>query len=223
MKIEIDNLTHIYKSEVEQMIFNEINGSINQGEKIGIVGPSGMGKTTLVNIISGILKPTLGGVFYDVTDITKQEDDEKSQFRRENIGLIFQENHLIDELDVTQNVRLPMELIKMPKDKQLQKVDELLDEVGILKFKNSQIKHLSGGQQQRVAIAIALANDPKIIIADEPTGNLDQKNSDIVMDLLVSTCKERGTTLIISTHDQNVMSKLDKLWEIVEKKIVIKK
>ena len=130
MKIEINNLTHIYKSNVEQMIFNEINGTIDQGEKIGIIGPSGMGKTTLVNILSGLLDPTLGGVFYDDTDITKQDDDTKSKFRRENLGMVFQDNHLIEELDVSQNIRLPMELIKMPRDMQLIRVDELL----ILKF-----------------------------------------------------------------------------------------
>jgi putative ABC transport system ATP-binding protein len=222
MKIELNGITHIYKSNVEQMIFNEISGTINPSEKIGIIGPSGMGKTTLINILTGLLPPTLGGVFFDSIDITKLNDKENSKFRREKLGLIFQQSHLIEELDVSQNLRVPMRLIKMSKSKQYELVDKLLEEVGMLKFKNSNINHLSGGEQQRVSIAIALANSPEVIFADEPTGNLDKENSDKVMQLLISTCKSRGATLVISTHDQNVMNRLDKLWEIDGKKIEVK-
>lgn len=220
MKIEIENLTHIYKENVEQMIFNEISGTINKGDSLGIVGPSGMGKTTLLNIISGVLIPSMGGVFYDDIDITKQNDEFKSKFRREKMGFVFQDRYLLKQLNVKQNIQLPLQMVNVSKKEQEVIVDKLLNETSMVKHKNSAIQHLSGGQQQRIAIAVAIANSPSFVFADEPTGNLDFENSNMVIDLLLDTCKKRSATLIVATHDTNIMQKLDYLWEIKEKKII---
>ncbi len=213
--LRVENLTKKYgKGENEVIALDNISFSIDKGEFTAIVGPSGSGKSTLLHLLGGVDKPTSGKVFIDDLDIYGLKEKQLSILRRRKVGFIFQAYNLIPVLTAEENILMPLLLDNKKADKPY--IDELL---GILDLKERR-KHLpselSGGQQQRVSIGRALSNKPSIILADEPTGNLDTKNSKEVLELLKYSAKKYNQTLILITHDLNIASMADRIISIVD-------
>ncbi len=198
--IRTNNLMKVYQTDtVETTALNKVNIEIKEGEFVAIIGPSGCGKTTLLNIIGLLDQPTGGEMFFFDKDITKYNEFKRTDLRKENIGFIFQSFNLIDELTVFENVELPYLYMKMTVQERKRKVDSILERLQIAHRKNHFPQQLSGGQQQRVAVARAVVRDPKLILADEPTGNLDSKNGEEVMQILADLNKS-GTAIVMVTH-----------------------
>lgn len=216
--LKVENLSKIYgKGENEVRALDNVSFSVKKGEFIAIIGPSGSGKSTLLHILGGVDKPTSGKVFMDGKDVYAQNDDQLAVFRRREVGLIYQFYNLIPVLNVTENITLPVLLDGKNVDDN--RLNELLE---ILKLKGRE-KHLpnqlSGGQQQRVSIGRALMNDPIVVLADEPTGNLDSKNSQEIVELLKLSNKQFDQTLIIITHDENIALQADRVISIEDGRI----
>jgi putative ABC transport system ATP-binding protein len=198
--ISITNLTKIFRTEdVQTTALNGINLTINQGDFVSIMGPSGCGKSTLLNIV-GLLDSASDGSYLLLGDeMVGLKEKDRAQIRKQNIGFIFQNFNLIDELSVFDNIELPLIYNKVPSAERKAKVEEIADKLGIAHRLKHFPQQLSGGQQQRVAVARALVNDPKIILADEPTGNLDSRNGNEVMELLTDL-HAKGATILMVTH-----------------------
>ena len=198
--IQINNLSKVFRTEeVETTALNEVSITINQGEFVTIMGASGSGKSTLLNIV-GLLDNASSGNYQLLNqEIMGLKEQEKSKVRKQNIGFIFQNFNLIDELSVFDNIELPLIYNKVPSSERKKKVEIIADRLGISHRLKHYPQQLSGGQQQRVAVARALINDPKIILADEPTGNLDSKNGNEVMELLTDL-HAQGSTILMVTH-----------------------
>ncbi|MHA1868632.1 MAG: ABC transporter ATP-binding protein [Candidatus Heimdallarchaeaceae archaeon] len=207
----VENLYKIYKAEVETIAIQNLSFEVKTGEICGVVGPSGSGKTTLLHCLAGILQPTSGKIFFDQNNIIDYSIDELVIHRRDTVGLIYQDYNLLHDFKVKENIALPMIIAGKKKDEINKRIHYLSSKLGVERYINTFPHRLSGGEQQRVGIAVALANNPDVILADEPTGNLDRTNSDIVFDLLVDICKKEHKTLIIATHDINLQKKLPKL------------
>jgi putative ABC transport system ATP-binding protein len=188
-----------------------VNLEIGRGEYVSIVGPSGSGKTTLFNLIGGLDRPTRGVVYIDGVDISKLDAYELAWLRCRKIGYIFQTFNLIPVLTATENVALPTVFAGVPRDEGLKKAEKILSSVGLRERLHHKPGELSAGQQQRVAIARAMANDPAIILADEPTGNLDLNTGMEIIDLLHGLNKSRGMTLIAATHDLKMIKASDRI------------
>lgn len=198
--IKTNNLMKVFQSDIiETTALNKINLEIKQGEFIAIIGPSGCGKTSLLNIIGLLDQPTDGELFFLNQNITKYNEYQRTELRKENIGFIFQSFNLIDELTVFENVELPYFYVKMDPQERKRKVNDVLDKLQLSHRKNHFPQQLSGGQQQRVAVARAVVTNPKLILADEPTGNLDSKNGEEVMSILTDL-NNNGTTIVMVTH-----------------------
>ncbi len=205
MSVEVKDLVKVYGTgPLAVTALKGLNLFVESGELRAIVGPSGSGKTTLINIIGGIDKPNAGTVIVDGENITMYTEKQLLEYRRRKIGLIFQFFNLIPTLTAFENVELPMIMVGIPRQDRKRKVKELLELVGMTHRMNHKPSELSGGEQQRVAIAAALANDPKIILADEPTGELDTQNSRIIAKLFKDLNDETGKTIIIVTHDISI-------------------
>ncbi len=188
----------------ELEILHGIDLDVNEGEFVSIVGASGSGKSTLMNMIGVLDRPTEGTYWLDGTDVEDAADDELSQIRNRKIGFVFQNFNLISRTNALRNVELPMMYAGVPQKKRTQRAEELLDLVGMADRMLHQPNELSGGQKQRVAIARAMANDPAIILADEPTGALDSKTGRMVMDLFHRLNREQGKTIVLITHNQEL-------------------
>lgn len=188
------------------------NLEIQQGEFVAVVGPSGSGKSTLLHLLAGLDKPSAGTVFIDDKDIYSLNENQLSKFRRQKIGFVFQAFNLIPILSAEENIKLPLLMDGKKVDKEY--INGLMEVLDIIERRKHLPSELSGGQQQRVSIARALANKPAIIFADEPTGNLDSKNSKEVMELLTSTIKKYNQTLIVITHDSNIAAMADRVISI---------
>ncbi len=200
--VETKELTKYYHSNSNKVIgVNNINISIKRGEFVSIVGPSGSGKSTLLNLLGALTRPTKGKVLIDNIDIFKLDDNKLSKIRNKKIGFIFQTYNLINRASVFRNVELPAIIAGVKESVRYKRVMELLKLLGIEDKANAKPTQLSGGQQQRVAIARALVNDPSIILADEPTGNLDTKTGNEVFDLLKRLVKDYKCTIIMVTHN----------------------
>jgi putative ABC transport system ATP-binding protein len=191
-------------------VLKDITLSIPKAKFIVICGPSGSGKTTLLNIIGGIDKPTSGKIFVAGQDLAVQDEDFLSDFRCNNVGFVFQSYNLVSTLTVAENVAFPMEWTRKPEQEIEKRVTELLETLSLYQRANHFPAQLSGGEQQRVAFARALANDPQLILADEPTGNLDAKNAQKITQVL-QLLKERGKTVIVSTHDLEIRQLADQV------------
>lgn len=216
--LRIENLTKRYgKGENEVTAINNINFSVKKGEFVAIVGPSGSGKSTLLHLIGGVDKPTSGKVFIDDMDIYGLKENQLSILRRRKVGFVFQAYNLIPVLTAEENILMPLLLDNKKADKEY--LEELLQILDLKDRRRHLPSQLSGGQQQRVSIGRALANKPSIILADEPTGNLDTKNSKEVLELLKYSSKKYNQTLILITHDLNVASTADRVINIVDGKI----
>lgn len=210
--IELRDLRRYYKMGAETVkALDGVNLEIKRGEYVSIVGPSGSGKTTLFNLVGGLDKPTNGSVFIDGVDISQLDAYELAWLRCRKIGYIFQSFNLIQVLTALENVSLPTVFAGTPHDEGLKKAEKLLDQVGLGGRLHHRPTELSAGQQQRVAIARALANDPAIILADEPTGNLDLNTGMEIIDLLHGLNKMRGLTLVAATHDLKMIKASDRI------------
>ncbi len=198
--IQIKELQKLFSTEeVETTALNGINLEIKEGEFVAIMGPSGCGKSTLLNIVGLLDNPSGGDYNFFGTEVAKMTERKRAQLRKGNIGFVFQSFNLIDELTVFENVELPLIYMDMPAKERKVKVEAVLERMNIMHRRNHFPQQLSGGQQQRVAIARAVVAKPKLILADEPTGNLDSKNGEEVMKLL-QQLNEEGTTIIMVTH-----------------------
>ena len=214
MKIlEVRNASKTYgEGESAVAALNQVNMEIESGEFIAILGPSGSGKSTLLNMIGGLDALTQGEIFFQGEQLCLDNDNRMSEYRREKIGFVFQSFNLIPVLSVYENIVMPLVLSNRKPDNDY--IDEIMTHLGIEEKRNAFPNQLSGGQQQRVAIARALSNKPEIILADEPTGNLDTRTGQEVLELLTSSGKKFGRTLIMITHNERIANKADRIVRI---------
>ena len=216
--LRVENLTKIYgKGENEVRALDDVSFSVNKGEFIAVIGPSGSGKSTLLHILGGVDRPTSGRVLMDGKDVYAQNEEQLAIFRRRQVGLIYQFYNLIPVLNVTENITLPVLM-----DGQRVNSDRLKELITTLKLdgrENHLPNQLSGGQHQRVSIGRALMNAPAVVLADEPTGNLDSKNSKEIVDLLKISNEKYGQTLIVITHDESIALQADRIISIDDGKI----
>jgi putative ABC transport system ATP-binding protein len=218
--IKAENLTKIYRTEeIETTALNSINFQIDAGDFLGIMGPSGCGKSTLLNILGLLDSPTSGSYYFLGTDITECNEKERARKRKGNIGFIFQNFNLIDELTVFENVELPLQYLNLPAAERKEKVEEALERMNIMSRRNHFPQQLSGGQQQRVAISRAVVTGAKLLLADEPTGNLDSDHGDEVMRLLAEL-NESGTTIVMVTHSPHDAEYAKKIMHLFDGNIV---
>lgn len=219
--IEVKNLYKLYR--VGDSVVRALNGvsfAVYPGEFCAIVGTSGSGKSTLLNMLAGLEKPTKGEVIVIGQHMEKLNEDGLVKFRRENVGFIFQSFHLIGTMNAVENVALPLSFRGEAKSSRLKKADKMLELVNLKKHKKHMPNQMSGGQQQRVGVARALVVDPKIIFADEPTGNLDSHTSEDVMHLMQKVVREQKKTLVMVTHDNHLASYADRVFHIIDGQIV---
>ena len=201
--LKITSLEKIYRTEeVETVALNKISLEVKSGEFVAIMGPSGCGKSTLLNIIGLLDDPDEGSFLFNGTEVAKFNERKRADMRKHNIGFVFQSFNLIDELTVYENVELPLIYTDVKADERKKRVEAVLDKMQIMHRRNHFPQQLSGGQQQRVAVARAVVNNPKLILADEPTGNLDSNNGNEVMQLLTDL-NEQGTTIVMVTHSEH--------------------
>jgi ABC-type lipoprotein export system ATPase subunit len=207
--VSLEGVSKAYVMEETQVeVLKDITLSVQQGKFVAVYGPSGAGKTTLLNLISGIDKPTTGVITVFDQDLTKQSENALSEYRCNQVGFVFQAYNLISTLTVEENIAFPMEWKRTPTDEITAKVAQLIATFGLKHRANHFPAQLSGGEQQRVAFARALANDPPLLLADEPTGNLDTKNGQKIIQIL-QTLKDQHKTVIVSTHDAAIMPLAD--------------
>lgn len=216
--LRVENLTKVYgKGENEVRALDGVSFSVEKGEFVAIIGPSGSGKSTLLHILGAVDEPSSGKVFMDGKDVFKQNEEQLAIFRRRQVGLVYQFYNLIPVLDVVENITLPVQL-----DGRKVNRERLQDMVSLLGLHGRE-KHLpnqlSGGQQQRVSIGRALMNSPSVVLADEPTGNLDSKNSQEIMELLKKSNRKYNQTLIMITHDENIALQADRIIAIEDGRI----
>ncbi len=203
---------HLNGNEIK--VLKNINFKINKNERVAIIGESGSGKTSLLMLMSGLEKPTSGSIFFDNENFSKISEKKKTQIRKKKIGLIFQQFYLIPNYTALENVMFPMQLNKI-NDEEI-KASLLLEEIGLGNRKNNFPSELSGGEQQRVAIARAISFNPEIILADEPTGNLDKKNTELVSNILLDYSCKKKISLILVTHNMNLAKKCDKVIKLLD-------
>ena len=220
--LKVDKLSKIFKSGSGKVAaVQNISLQVPDGQFASIVGRSGSGKTTLLSLLGALEKPSSGSIQVGDQDITDLSDRALIKYRAKQIGFVFQSYNLVPNLTALENVMLPMEFAKTPKAERQPRAEELLDLVGITDEKQlRKPTRLSGGEQQRVAIARALANHPKLILADEPTGNLDSQNGKMIFDLLHQLAKKENTTIVVVTHDLSIAGKTDKTFRLSDGKLV---
>ena len=216
--LRVENLTKIYgKGENEVIALDNVSFSVNKGEFVAIVGASGSGKSTLLHLMGGVDRPTSGKVFIDDKDIYSFNDDKLAIFRRRQVGLIYQFYNLIPILNVEENITVPRALDNRKVDPEV--LNDLLKRLGLENRRNHLPSQLSGGQQQRTSIGRALITNPSIILADEPTGNLDSKASDEIVEILKKSNKELNQTIIMITHNMEIAKECDRIIKIEDGKI----
>ena len=218
--IKATNLSKIFRTEeIETTALNNVSFEINEGEFVAIMGPSGCGKSTLLNILGLLDNPTEGSYELLGKEMSKLKESERTKFRKGKLGFVFQSFNLIDELNVFENVELPLKYLNIGASERKRRVNEILKRMNISNRAKHYPQQLSGGQQQRVAIARAVVSNPKLILADEPTGNLDSKNGKEVMNLLCELNSE-GTTIVMVTHSQKDASMAQRIINLFDGRIV---
>ena len=218
--ITLKNISKVFQTEeVETWALQNVSLQVKKGEFVAIMGPSGCGKTTLLNILGLLDNPTEGTYLLDGTDVSRMQEDERTELRKGKLGFVFQSFNLIDELTVQENIELPLLYMNVPKKERRQKVKEVVERVAMSHRAGHFPAQLSGGQQQRVAIARAVISRPHIILADEPTGNLDSKHGKEVMELLKELHRE-GTTIIMVTHSLHDANYAERIINLFDGEIV---
>ena len=217
--LRVENLTKVYgQGENQVRALDGVSFSVEKGQFVAIIGPSGSGKSTLLHILGGVDKPTSGKVYVDGEDVYAQNDEKLAIFRRRQVGLIYQFYNLIPVLNVTENITLPVLMDGQKVNKE--RLAELISTLQLTGRENHLPNQLSGGQQQRVSIGRALMNAPAIVLADEPTGNLDSKNSQQIMELLKLSNKKYNQTLMVITHDESIALQADRIIAIEDGRIL---
>ena len=217
--LKVEHLSKIYgQGENEVRALDDVSFSVEKGQFVAIIGPSGSGKSTLLHILGGVDRPTSGKVWLEGQDVFAQNEEQLAIFRRRQVGLIYQFYNLIPVLDVTENITLPV-LLDGRKVNQ-ERLEKLLETLNLTDRAHHLPNQLSGGQQQRVSIGRALMNAPAVVLADEPTGNLDSKNSQEIVELLKKSNREYGQTLIVITHDESIALQADRILAIEDGHIV---
>ncbi len=220
--IKIENLTKIFRTEeVETLALRGVSLNVEKGEFVAVMGPSGCGKSTLLNIVGLLDNPTEGSYILDGTDVSALKEKNRTALRKGKIGFVFQNFNLIDELTIEENVELPLRYLNISASERRKRVAEVLERMGIAHRAKHFPQQLSGGQQQRAAIARAVVGRPSLILADEPTGNLDSKNGREVMDLLTELNRE-GTTIVMVTHSQRDAAYTHRVINLFDGKVVDK-
>ena len=210
--IQLENIEKVYRtSKIETVALSNVNLAVKEGEFISIMGPSGSGKSTLLNVIGLLDVPTGGKVFLNHKPITSYSDKRLAHIRNEEIGFIFQTFHLISDLSVVDNVEIPLLYRRMSNGERRRLALKALDKVGLASRVHHFPSQLSGGQQQRVAIARAIVGNPRILLADEPTGNLDSQMGDEIMEILTTLCRDEKTTVVMVTHDPRQAEKTERI------------
>ena len=218
--IKLDNIKKVFRTDdVETWALQNVSLEVKEGEFVAIMGPSGCGKSTLLNILGLIDNPTEGTYMLNGTDVSQMQENERTELRKGTIGFVFQSFNLIEELNVVENIELPLLYMGISRSERRRRVQEIMERVGIAHRAKHFPCQLSGGQQQRVAIARAVIPSPKIILADEPTGNLDSRNGREVMDLLAELHRE-GTTIIMVTHSQHDANYADRIVNLFDGEVV---
>ena len=208
--IQVEHLSKVYgKGENEVVALNDVSFSVKKGEFVAIIGPSGSGKSTLLHILGGVDRPTAGKVYFDGVDVYQQKEDQLAIFRRRQVGLIYQFYNLIPILNVVENMTLPVLMDGRELNQEF--LTELVTTLGLEGKEKKLPNELSGGQQQRTSIGRALMTSPLVVLADEPTGNLDSKNSQEIIQLLKTSNKKYNQTLIVITHDENIALQADRI------------
>ena len=219
--IKISNLQKYYRTEeVETIALNKLNIQVREGEFVAVMGPSGCGKSTLLNIIGLLDDIDEGSYLFNEIEVAKFKERGRSELRKQHIGFVFQSFNLIDELTVYENVELPLIYTNVPAAERKRRVEEVLEKVQIKHRRNHFPQQLSGGQQQRVAVARAVVNNPKLILADEPTGNLDSNNGNEVMHLLTEL-NEAGTTIVMVTHSEQDAKFADRIIRMLDGEVIM--
>lgn len=218
--IQLQNIKKVFRTEeIDTWALREVSLEVKDGEFVAIMGPSGCGKTTLLNIMGLLDKPTEGTYMLNGKEVSQLSERERTNIRRGTIGFVFQSFNLIDDLNVYENIELPLLYMGVPASERRKRVTDILDRMAMSHRRGHYPCQLSGGQQQRIAVARAVVTNPKIILADEPTGNLDSKNSREVMDLLCQL-HEQGTTIVMVTHSQHNASYADRIINLYDGQIV---
>ena len=215
-KLKNINLNYLLNGNNIKILKN-INFEIKKNERVAIIGESGSGKTSLLMLMSGLESPTNGSIVFDKEDLCKINEKKRTEIRRKKIGLIFQQFYLIPNYTALENVMFPMQINKINNEKE--KAISILEDFGLLNRKNNLPSELSGGEQQRVAIARAISFDPEVVLADEPTGNLDRKNTELVSNLLLEYSRKKKICLILVTHNMNLARKCDRVMKLVDGQI----
>lgn len=217
--IRVENVSKTYKDgEISNKVLNNISFNINERELVAVVGDSGSGKTTLMNLLGGLDKVDSGKIIIHNQEVSKMNPNQRTLYRRNNIGFIFQDFNLIHVLNVYENIILPLQLSHKKVDEN--KIDNLLNSLKLIDKKYALPSKLSGGEQQRVAIIRALIHEPKLILADEPTGNLDSKNSEMVVSLIKVLCKKLNRTVILVTHNIQIAKLCDRIICVKDGKVI---
>lgn len=219
--LAVANLTKTFRSDGGNVTaVNDVSFTVNEGEFASVIGRSGSGKSTLLALLGALDSPSSGSIAIDTKDIAKMHDHELIRYRCKQIGFVFQNYNLVPNLTALENVILPMEFAKVPRRERLARAQKLLDQVGITGDKQRRKPgKMSGGEQQRVSIARALANKPKLILADEPTGNLDSENGKMIFDLLHGLARSENTTIVVVTHDLEIAGRTDKTFTLLDGKL----
>ncbi|MEZ4753502.1 MAG: ABC transporter ATP-binding protein [Bdellovibrionota bacterium] len=215
MKIRIENLSKNFKDAHRTLtVLGELSFEFPEAKSVAILGRSGIGKSTFLHLLGGLESPSAGSVFYGNTDLTKLKDDELSSFRGNHVGFVFQFHHLLPEFDAVENVMMPLIISGVSENKAREKAENILVKVGLAERLTHRPGELSGGEQQRVAIARAVVTEPSVILADEPTGSLDQSTANEVLDLLFSINKRLQNLLVIVTHNRELAERMDLVLEM---------
>jgi putative ABC transport system ATP-binding protein len=218
--LKLERLSKVYKTtEVETLALDDVSLAVQPGEFLAVMGPSGCGKSTLLNILGMIDSPSAGSYWFQGEDVARHSETQLTHVRRSGIGFVFQSFNLIDDLNVAENVEVALIYRKVPGPERRKRVTAALEKVGLSHRAKHLPQQLSGGQQQRVAVARALVSEPKLILADEPTGNLDTANGDAVMEMLTKV-KDSGTTLIMVTHSEAYAARADRVVRMLDGRLV---
>jgi len=219
--LEAKDIKKIYGKVIQTVALKGLNFKMKQNEFITLIGPSGCGKTTLANILGALDKPTMGEIFFEGKSLEKMNQNQLAEFRNQHVGFIFQFHFLLKEFTALENVLMPTWIKhQLTSAKKVKKAKELLELVGLKERINNKGNNLSGGQQQRVAIARSLINEPSLILADEPTGNLDSSNTDQVFGLLKKINQDVGTSFLIITHERHIAAKSNRVVEMLDGEII---